>query len=98
MPRLQEWQGMLADPEIPIRMTDPRDIEIVLEAESQLQIGPSHKLVEDDPVIDPVDPNFPTITLVEKLAAPLPYFCNTNRLDAEHVLGGGKIDARFLMF
>jgi hypothetical protein len=26
----EKRQGMLADPEIPVRVTDPRDIEIIL--------------------------------------------------------------------
>ena len=30
---------MFADPEVPIRMTDPCDVEIILKPEWQIQIG-----------------------------------------------------------
>src|SRR5205814_5852773 len=35
---LKEWQGMFTDPKIPVRMTNPKDVELFLKAEWQLQI------------------------------------------------------------
>ena len=34
----QEWQRMLANPKIPVRMADPRDIEIILKPKNGLPI------------------------------------------------------------
>ena len=56
---------MLADAEIPIGMADPLDIEIVLEAKRQIEIGPADQLVEDDPVINPLDAHLAAVAFVE---------------------------------
>ena len=71
MRRLQERQRMLADPEIPIRMTDPGNVEIILKPKRQVQIGPPNQLVEDDSIINPLDPHFASVAVVKQLAATL---------------------------
>ena len=53
---LQKRQRMLADPEIPIRMADPGDIEIILKPERRSQIGPANQLIENHAVINSLDP------------------------------------------
>ena len=49
---------MLADPEIPIRMADPRDIKFILKLKRQIQIGPANQLIENYSIINALDPHF----------------------------------------
>ena len=55
---LQKRQRMLADPKIPIRMADPRDIKFVLKLKRQIQIGTANQLIENYPIINALDPHF----------------------------------------
>src|SRR5437667_10971956 len=63
--RFDERQRMLADPVIPIRMRDPRDLELVLETKLYFQIVTARELVKDDAVIDPLDPGLSSIPVVK---------------------------------
>ena len=65
---------MFADPEIPVRVADPGHVEFILEVETRHHIRPAEQLVEDDAIVDPLDPHFATVALVEQLAAALPDF------------------------
>ena len=56
---------MFTDPEIPVGMTDPFHIEIVLEAKRQIQIGPANQLVENDAIVNPLDPDFVPVAIVK---------------------------------
>ncbi len=62
---------MFADPEIPVRMADPFDVEVVPEIEARFQLRAAQEFVENDPVIDAIDPNLAPVALIEKLAAAL---------------------------
>ena len=61
----QKWQGMFADSEIPIRMTNPRDIEIILKLKWKSEILTPQQLVEDDAVVNPLDPYFASAALIK---------------------------------
>jgi hypothetical protein len=61
----EKRQGMLADPEIPIRVADPRDVEISLKPELQVQIAPLTQLIENDAIVDSLDPHVAPVTIVE---------------------------------
>ena len=56
---------MLADSEIPIRVTDPRDVEIILKPKRQIQIGPVNQFVENYAIIDSLDPYFTPVAFVK---------------------------------
>ena len=62
---LEKRQGMFADPEIPVRMADPCDIEIILKPKRQVQIGPANEFVENYPIINPLDPHFASIAIIK---------------------------------
>src|SRR6266487_4700979 len=89
---------MFADPEIPIRMTDPVQVEIVLKAKGKSEIGPANQFIEYDAIINPIDPHLASITIINQMPATLFDLGQANRADAEQFLGGGKIDAGFLLF
>src|ERR1043166_3600790 len=78
----EKWQRMFADPEIPVRMTDPFHVEIVLEPKLQIEIVSSQQLVEDSSVIDPLDSLLAAIEIVKQLPAALLDLCDANRADA----------------
>ena len=61
----EEGQGMLADPEIPVRVTDPGDIEIILKTKLQIQIAPLTQLIENDAIINSFDSHVAPVTFVE---------------------------------
>src|SRR5438876_11202930 len=51
----QKRERMFADPEIPVGMADPRDIEIILKSKWQIQIGPANQFIENYPIINSLD-------------------------------------------
>ena len=55
---------MFADAEIPVRMSDPHNIDIILKTEGQLQVRPPNKFIKDDPIINPFDANLSPIAIV----------------------------------
>src|SRR5947208_3500791 len=73
----------LTHPEIPVRMTDPNNVEIILKTEEQLQVRPSNKFIKDDPIVNPFDTNLSSIAIVNQLPAALFDFGKANRSDAE---------------
>ena len=56
---------MLADSEIPVRVTDPGEVEIILEPKRQTQIGPVNQFVENYAIINPLDPHFASLAFVK---------------------------------
>jgi hypothetical protein len=56
---------MLANPEIPVRMTNPSDVEVILKPKLQIQIGPLTQLIENDPIVNSFDTNFAPVVSVE---------------------------------
>jgi hypothetical protein len=56
---------MFADPEVPIGMANPFHIEIILKSKRQIQIGPADQFVEDDSVVNPLDPHFASVAIVK---------------------------------
>ena len=56
---------MFANPEIPIGMANPSDIEIVLKSETGIDIGAPQQFVKDDAIINPFDAHFPPIAFVK---------------------------------
>ena len=89
---------MLADSKIPIRMADPRNIEIFLKAKSRLQIGTSNQLIENHSIVNSLDLDFFSVAVVKQLSAPLYYFGNANGSDAEKRFGRGEVDSCLLLF
>ena len=65
MRRFQKRQGMFADPEIPVGVADPLDIEFILETKPGFSSGRRRQFVENDPVVDAFDPYFATVAFVE---------------------------------
>ena len=61
----QERQRMFTDPKIPVRMADPRDIEIILKPKRQIQIRPANQFIENYAVINPMDRDLSAIPLVK---------------------------------
>ena len=64
---------MFADPEIPVRMADPGDVEVVAKIETGPQLRPAQQLVEDDAVINPLDPDLAPFVFVEELTPAFSY-------------------------
>ena len=56
---------MLADSEIPVRVTDPRHLEIILKTKLQIQIVPLTQLIKDDAIINSFDPHVVPLMIVE---------------------------------
>ena len=65
---------MLTDPVKPIRMANPCHVELVLKTKSGIQLRTTQQLVEDDTVIDSVDPYLFSLSLIKELPAALDYF------------------------
>src|SRR5947208_13841654 len=89
---------MLANAEIPVRVTDPRDVEIVLKPKWQIQIGPVIQLIEDYSIINPLDPHFASVAVIEQLAATFLDFGHANRANTKQCFRSREIDTRFLLF
>ena len=64
---------MFADPEIPVRVPDPLHVDIFAKIKTRLELGPAEQLIENDPVINALDPDLAALVLVEELTAALPY-------------------------
>ena len=62
---LEKRQRMLADPVIPVRMINPSDIEIILKPKLQIQVRPMTQFIKNDAIINPLDPHFAAVTIVE---------------------------------
>src|SRR6266487_5666246 len=89
---------MLADPKIPIGMTDPCDIQIILKPKRQIQIGSTNQFVKDYAIIDSLDPHFAPIAVIEQLAATSLDFGHANRANTKQCFRRREIDTRFLSF
>src|SRR6476660_3251521 len=85
--RLQIRQRMLADPEIPVRMSDPFRIDLVLEAEAEAEVRATQQFIENDAVVDALDPHLASVTFIEQLVAAPLNLREANRRDAEKRLG-----------
>ena len=57
---------MFADPEIPVRVPGPNDVDLILEVKTWRDIGPPEQLVENDAVIDALDPHFAPLPIVKQ--------------------------------
>src|SRR5438034_9869086 len=89
---------MLADAEIPVRVTDPPAVEILLKPKWQIQIGPVIQLIEDYAIINPLDPHFASVAVIEQLAATFLDFGHANRANTKQCFRSREIDTRFLLF
>src|ERR1043166_10170265 len=87
---------MFADPEIPVRMADPLDVEVFLETKWKIEIGPANQFIEDDAVINPLDAHLAPVQLVKQLPPPLLYLGHTHGTNAEQCPRRRKIHPRLL--
>ena len=56
---------MFADPKIPVRVTDPFHIEIILKLKWQIQLGLADEFVEYYSIINPLDLYFASIAIIK---------------------------------
>ena len=87
---------MLADAEIPIRVPDPVRVDLALEIEAGAQIRPAQQLVENDAVVEALDPHLAAVALVKKIISPPCHLRQANGCDAQECFRAGKINPRVL--
>ena len=46
-------------------MTDPFHLQFFLESKWQFEIRPSHQFIEDDPIVNPLDPHLAPVAIVK---------------------------------
>ena len=66
---VEEWQGELADAEVPVGMAGPFDFERVAVVEGELDVF-ALEFVDDRSVVDAMNGDVAAIALIEKTVAP----------------------------
>ena len=56
---------MFADTEIPVGMTDPFHIEIVLKPKLKIEIVSSQEFIEDNAIVNALDPHFALVVIIK---------------------------------
>ena len=95
--RFQKRQRVFADPEIPVRVPDPLYVQLVLKSERRVEIWPPNQLIENDAIVNALDPHFPSIAVVEELRPAFANLRQANRPHPQERFGAGEIDSRFLL-
>ena len=87
---------MFTDPVVPVWMRNPPYVELILKTEGHLQIRTPLEFIEDDPVVNPFDPDLPALLFVEQLP---PFFSYLGKADGtnpeERFRALGRPDALF---
>src|SRR5689334_2635755 len=89
---------MFADSKIPIRVTNPGQVEVILKPEGKIEVSPALQLVEDHAVIDPLDRRLGSVVIVKQLTVTPPDFGDANRMNPQQSFRCHKIDPGFLFF
>ncbi len=93
---IEEGESELADAEIPVRMSRPGYIQIIVPAKGEIDLS-ALDLVDDCAVVDPVDRHEPAITLVVQLAPDFFDIADIDDLNAEQLLHHQKVATGLLV-
>src|SRR5450759_4463489 len=89
---------MFADSVITVRLREPRDFELIRKTECHRKIRTPLELIEDDTVVNPLDPHLPAVVLVKQLPPLFPQLRKADGANAEERFRAGEVDACFLLF